>query len=420
MKSIKHPLFLSILCSLVLFTNCGDSDDPVADVTTDTTGDTNTDDDSSETVKYDLTVEISPIEGGLVSYQSGPFTEGTKVTLTATANDNYAFKEWTGAFNGTTNPMELIMNADNTVTAVFELLDTDGDGVTDDIDVCSDTPEDETANEVGCSPSQSDSDGDGIFDNLDTCADTPELAEVDENGCADSQKDTDMDGITDDLDTCVDTPEGATVDENGCADSQKDTDGDGVTDDLDLCPDTSEGASNISVNGCNIDDVLLFYGSWKLAPIAGALAVGPSKDDLSWYANLIGDATGFRACMFDDVFEFKEDGELKITLDGSTIVDGDDCGEPQAPFDGLGNYTFSGDLSTITVYGQGAYLGWYKVNNEREDLNGKLNNGEYPLSVTYEYEFSTLNVENDLLVLYVTYSGLNGSGGTWRFKMLKI
>ena len=32
MKNIKHLLFLSILCSLVLFTNCGDSDDPVADV----------------------------------------------------------------------------------------------------------------------------------------------------------------------------------------------------------------------------------------------------------------------------------------------------------------------------------------------------------------------------------------------------
>ena len=62
MKNVKHLLFLSILCSLVLFTNCGeDSDDPVADDTTDTTGDTNTDDDSSETVKYDLTVEISPI-----------------------------------------------------------------------------------------------------------------------------------------------------------------------------------------------------------------------------------------------------------------------------------------------------------------------------------------------------------------------
>ena len=34
MKNIKHLLFLSILCSLVLFTNCGDSDDPVADTPT--------------------------------------------------------------------------------------------------------------------------------------------------------------------------------------------------------------------------------------------------------------------------------------------------------------------------------------------------------------------------------------------------
>jgi len=112
MKHFKHLLFLSILCSLVLFTNCGDSDDAVA----------------VEEVeeKFTLTVLISPPEGGSVSYQSGPFTEGTKVTLTATANDNYTFKEWTGAFKGTVNPMELIMNANNSVTAVFELIDTDG------------------------------------------------------------------------------------------------------------------------------------------------------------------------------------------------------------------------------------------------------------------------------------------------------
>ena len=31
MKNIKYLLFLSILCSLVIFINCGDSDDPVAD-----------------------------------------------------------------------------------------------------------------------------------------------------------------------------------------------------------------------------------------------------------------------------------------------------------------------------------------------------------------------------------------------------
>ena len=29
MKHVKHLLFLSILCSIVLFNSCGDSDDPV-------------------------------------------------------------------------------------------------------------------------------------------------------------------------------------------------------------------------------------------------------------------------------------------------------------------------------------------------------------------------------------------------------
>jgi len=42
MKYLKHLFFLSILCSLVLFTNCGDSDDPVADNTTDTIDDDST------------------------------------------------------------------------------------------------------------------------------------------------------------------------------------------------------------------------------------------------------------------------------------------------------------------------------------------------------------------------------------------
>ena len=58
MKHIKHLLFLSILCSLVSFTNCGDSDDV-----------------NVEDLKYTLTVEVSPIDGGTVSYQSGPFVQ---------------------------------------------------------------------------------------------------------------------------------------------------------------------------------------------------------------------------------------------------------------------------------------------------------------------------------------------------------
>ena len=55
MKHIKHLLFLSILCSLVLFTNCGEEgEDPVADDTTDTTGDTNTDDTNTDDLSENI------------------------------------------------------------------------------------------------------------------------------------------------------------------------------------------------------------------------------------------------------------------------------------------------------------------------------------------------------------------------------
>ena len=46
--------------------------------------------------------------------------------------------------------MELIMNANNTVTAVFELLDADGDGVADANDTCTNTSEGATVDENGC------------------------------------------------------------------------------------------------------------------------------------------------------------------------------------------------------------------------------------------------------------------------------
>ena len=44
MKQVKHLLFLGILCSIVLFNSCGDSDDPVVDTSANTTDDTTIDD----------------------------------------------------------------------------------------------------------------------------------------------------------------------------------------------------------------------------------------------------------------------------------------------------------------------------------------------------------------------------------------
>lgn len=62
----------------------------------------------------------------------------------------------------------------------------------------------------------SDFDGDGVSDDVDQCPNTPTGEEVSETGCSSSQLDTDGDGVMDDMDTCPDTPSGVIVDSNGC------------------------------------------------------------------------------------------------------------------------------------------------------------------------------------------------------------
>lgn len=62
-------------------------------------------------------------------------------------------------------------------------------------------------------PKVVDSDGDGVPDNIDECPNTPAGVAVDEVGCP---LDSDGDGVPDYLDKCPDTPKGALVDEDGC------------------------------------------------------------------------------------------------------------------------------------------------------------------------------------------------------------
>ena len=202
-------------------------------------------------ITYTLTTQVTPAGAGKVDPSSGTFDEGSSVTLLATPSENYSFKQWTGSGSGTANPLTFKIISNTSITAVFELIDADGDGVTDALDKCSDTPVGSTVNAEGCATSQLDTDGDGVTDDKDLCAETPDGETVDENGCSDSQVDTDGDGVTDDKDLCVETPDGETVDENGCSDSQKDTDGDGVTDDIDQCSETPEG-ENVDANGCTV------------------------------------------------------------------------------------------------------------------------------------------------------------------------
>ena len=155
MTNLKNLFLLSILCSLVLFTNCGEDADDIVE-------------------EYDLLRYISPSGGGVgtlsVSPEAYSYPAGTMITLTASAKVNYIFKHWAEISQGgklisvktTNNTLEWMMPPrDVTLTAVFELKDSDSD-------------------------SGNDSDGDGVLDDLDLCPNTPEGTAVDENGCAES------------------------------------------------------------------------------------------------------------------------------------------------------------------------------------------------------------------------------------------
>ncbi len=67
-----------------------------------------------------LTVNVSPGIGGSVSPSTGTYAMGSSVTITASPSAEYIFKEWSGGYTGTTNPAKIIMDADKTITAVFE------------------------------------------------------------------------------------------------------------------------------------------------------------------------------------------------------------------------------------------------------------------------------------------------------------
>lgn len=166
--------------------------------------------------EYELKISASPSEAGEINPSSGNYEEGTEITIRVSTNQYYEFDKWSGSWSGSENPLTITMDGNKTLIGYFKLQDSDGDGITDDIDQCNTTPSGQTVDENGCSDSQKDTDRDGITDDIDQCPETNSGSEVDQNGCADYQKDSDGDGVTDDLDQCPETVSGRPVDESGC------------------------------------------------------------------------------------------------------------------------------------------------------------------------------------------------------------
>ena len=155
-------------------------------------------------------------------------------------------------------------------------------------------------------------------------------------------------------------------------------------------------------------------GTWKLAPEAGALKVGPNPDDGSWWTS---DAQAVidRACYFDDEYVFNLDGSFQNVLGSETWLEtwqgvaSDQCGTPVTPHDGMTPATFVYDsgASTVTLNGTGAYLGLPKAFNGGE-LTDPAN---APASITYDITLS----DNDNTMTVV----LNIGGGYWTYKLIR-
>jgi OOP family OmpA-OmpF porin len=131
-----------------------------------------------------------------------------------------------------------------------KFVDTDGDGVEDDLDKCPGTAPGTPVDNSGC---PLDDDGDGVANAADRCPGTAAGAKVDANGC---EPDADGDGVADGRDQCPNTPAGAKVDANGC---ELDSDGDGVADSRDKCPDTPKG-DRVDAVGCTFKEELVLQG----------------------------------------------------------------------------------------------------------------------------------------------------------------
>jgi hypothetical protein len=155
-------------------------------------------------------------------------------------------------------------------------------------------------------------------------------------------------------------------------------------------------------------------GTWKIAPEAGALGVGPAPGDKSWWAI---DAAGVtaRACYFDDTFVFGSNGSFSNVLGNSTWLEGwqgtsDACGTPVAPHNGSASatYVYNSTAHTITINGAGAYLGLPKATNA-----GELPNVSVPNSRVYSVTLSNGNNTMELIIEA-------GSGVFWQFKLVRV
>jgi len=156
-------------------------------------------------------------------------------------------------------------------------------------------------------------------------------------------------------------------------------------------------------------------GTWKMAPEAGALMVGPAPNNGDWWSNSADDVVT-RACYFDDEYVFSADGSFQNVLQDTSWIEGwqggtDACGTPVAPHDGsnAATWEYNAGTGSVTLTGVGAYLGLPKAYN-----GGELSDpADAPASITYS---ATLSDNNNTMTLVIECA----AGVFWTFKLVAV
>ena len=153
-------------------------------------------------------------------------------------------------------------------------------------------------------------------------------------------------------------------------------------------------------------------GTWSFTPTAGAFMVGPGQGTGDYYTSTSGDVTA-RTCLFDDEYVFNADGSFENVLGSQTWLEpwqagtpAEGCGTPIAPHDGTNPATWSFNPSgTITIVGDGAFLGLAKVTNTNE-LGDPVDN-------TITYTLTSITSTNMTIDIQLA------NGAWWRFLFTK-
>lgn len=250
------------------------------------------------------------------NYDASPYVvAGARLNSAAEGNkplhDIYAY-----------HSLGLVFNFGGDGGSSYRIKDEDGDGISDDFDICPNTPEKYAVDTVGC---PMDDDKDGVFNEDDECPDVPGLPAF--NGCPDS----DGDGIVDSKDKCPKVPGLAEFD--GCPDS----DGDGITDAEDKCP---LKAGTVEGQGCPDSDGDGIYDHVDVCPATPGIVANKGcpeiKEEVKEKIRLAAKGIFFESgkdVLKSESFEnlnvlaeiLREYKEAKVIIEGHTDSQGDDA-----------------------------------------------------------------------------------------------